>query len=69
MERQTPLHTIIYHIKHYIRIIYSWVSEFNLNWYFNEFDFKLTKLKNNNQQLETMKIVKHKIYQCKIMHC
>jgi len=35
------LHTMIHQIKSWIRTTYSWVSDFNINRYFNEFCFRI----------------------------
>ena len=37
------LHTMIHQIKSWIRTIYSWVSDFNINRYFNEFCFRINR--------------------------
>jgi hypothetical protein len=37
------LHTMIHQIKSWIRTTYSWVSEFNINRYFNEFCFRINR--------------------------
>ena len=37
------LHTMIHQIKSWIRTTYSWVSEFNLNRYFNAFCFRINR--------------------------
>tara|TARA_R110002050_G_C8962065_1_gene514506 strand:- start:3856 stop:4227 length:372 start_codon:yes stop_codon:yes gene_type:complete len=37
------LHTMIHQIKSWIRTTYSWVSEHNLNRYFNEFCFRINR--------------------------
>lgn len=37
------LHTMIHQVKSWIRTIYSWVSDFNLNRYFNEFCFRINR--------------------------
>jgi len=37
------LHTMIHQIKSWIRTKYSWVSEFNLNCYFNKFCFSINR--------------------------
>ena len=37
------LHTMIYQIKSWIRTTYSWVSDFNINRYFNEFCFRINR--------------------------
>jgi transposase-like protein len=37
------LHTMIHQIKSWIRTTYSWVSDFNINRYFNEFSFRINR--------------------------
>lgn len=37
------LHTMIHQVKSWIRTTYSWVSEANLNRYFNEFCFRINR--------------------------
>lgn len=37
------LHTMIHQVKSWIRTTYSWVSEFNLNRYFNEFCYRINR--------------------------
>ncbi len=37
------LHTMIHQIKSWIRTTYSWVSDFNINKYFNEFCFRVNR--------------------------
>lgn len=37
------LHTMIHQIKSWIRTTYSWVSDFNINRYFNEFCFRINR--------------------------
>lgn len=40
------LHTMIHQIKSWIRTTYSWVSDFNINRYFNEFCFRVNRSQN-----------------------
>ena len=42
------LHTMIHQIKSWIRTTYSWVSDFNINRYFDEFCYRLNRSKNKN---------------------
>jgi hypothetical protein len=42
------LHTMIHQIKSWIRTTYSWVREFNLNRYFNEFYFRINCSRSKN---------------------
>ena len=44
------LHTMIHQIKSWIRTTYSWVSDFNLNRYFNEFCYRI----DSSQSKETL---------------
>ena len=44
------LHTMIHQIKSWIRTIYSWGSDFNINRYFNEFCFRINHSQSNNIQ-------------------
>jgi len=37
------IHTMIHQIKSWIRTTYSWVSDFNINRYFNEFCFRINR--------------------------
>ncbi len=37
------LHTMIHQVKSWIRTTYSWVSDFNINRYFNEFCFRVNR--------------------------
>ena len=37
------LHTMIHQIKSWIRTTYSWVSEFNVNRYYDEFCYRLNR--------------------------
>ncbi len=39
----TALHTMIHQVKSWIRTTYSWVSEFNINRYVNEFCFRINR--------------------------
>jgi hypothetical protein len=42
------LHTMIHQIKIWIRTTYSWVSEFHINRYFNEFCYRLNRSQTKN---------------------
>lgn len=64
------LHTMIHQIKSWIRTTYSWVSEFNLNRYFNEFCFRINRSQNKNiifNNLITKMVSKNKIHQSEII--
>jgi transposase-like protein len=37
------LHTIIHQVKSWIRITYSWMSEFNINRYLDEFCYRINR--------------------------
>jgi transposase-like protein len=64
------LHTMIHQVKSWIRTTYSWVSEHNLNRYFNEFCYRI----NRSQSKETIfnnlinkMVIKSKIYQYELI--
>lgn len=63
------LHTMIHQIKSWIRTTYSWVSEFNINRYIDEFCYRINRsqMKNNifNNIIQRM-VVADKIYQAKL---
>jgi hypothetical protein len=40
------LHTMIHQVKSWIRTTYSWVSDFNINRYFNEFCYRVNRSQN-----------------------
>src|SRR5690606_31864559 len=64
------LHTMIHQIKSWIRTTYSWVSEFNLNRYFNEFCFRINRSQSKNtifNNLITRMVDREKIYQREII--
>ena len=64
------LHTMIHQIKAWIRTTYSWVSDFNLNRYFNEFCFRINRSQNKNiifNNLITKMVNSDKIYQKEII--
>jgi len=42
------LHTMIHQIKSWIRTTYSWVSEFNINRYYDEFCYRLNRSQNRD---------------------
>lgn len=42
------LHTMIHQIKTWIRTAYSWVSEWNIERYFNEFSCRINRTQNKN---------------------
>ncbi len=64
------LHTMIHQVKSWIRTTYSWVSEHNLNRYFNEFCFRINRSQSKATIFNNL-IVKmvegNKIYQSKII--
>ena len=64
------LHTMIHQVKSWIRTTYSWVSEHNLNRYFNEFCFRInrsqTKATIFNNLVNKM-VYSDIIYQSKLM--
>jgi hypothetical protein len=60
------LHTMIHQIKSWIRTTYSWVSDFNLDRYFNEFCFRLNPSQSKGtifNNLITKMVNKEKVYQ------
>mgnify|MGYP001036348550 FL=1 len=64
------LHTMIHQVKSWIRTTYSWVSDENLNRYFNEFCFRINRSQNKDTIFNNL-IVKmvdnNKIYQTKLI--
>lgn len=64
------LHTMIHQVKSWIRTTYSWVSDFNINRYFNEFCFRINRSQSkvtifNN--LITKMVYKEKVYHSQII--
>jgi len=64
------LHTMIHQIKSWIRTTYSWVSDFNINRYFNEFCFRINRSQSkarifNNLIIKMVK--KDKVYHNQII--
>ena len=64
------LHTMVHQIKSWVRTTYSWVSDFNINRYFNEFCFRINRSQSkvtifNN--LITNMVKKDKIYHKQII--
>jgi len=60
------LHTMIHQIKSWIRTTYSWVSDFHLDRYFNEFCFRINRSQNKEtifNNLITKMVNKDKVYQ------
>jgi len=64
------LHTMIHQIKSWIRTTYSWVSDFNINRYLDEFCYRLNRSRSKvnifNNLIERM-VKSDKIYQNKII--
>jgi len=64
------LHTMIHQVKSWVRTTYSWVSEFNINRYLDEFCFRINRsqMKNNvfNNIIDRM-VASDKIYQTKLI--
>lgn len=59
------LHTMIHQIKSWIRTTYSWVSDFNINRYFNEFCFRINRSQSKStifNNLITKMVRKDKVY-------
>ena len=64
------LHTMIHQVKSWIRTTYSWVSEANLNRYFNEFCFRINRSQNKEtifNNLITKMVNSEVIYQSKLI--
>ncbi len=64
------LHTMIHQIKSWIRTTYSWVSDFNINRYFNEFCFRINRSQSKStifNNLITKMIRKDKVYHNRII--
>ncbi|CAH8281964.1 ISXO2 transposase-like protein [Mariniflexile fucanivorans] len=64
------LHTMIHQIKSWIRTTYSWVSDFNINRYFNEFCFRINRSQNKAtifNNLITKMVKADKIHQKQII--
>ncbi len=64
------LHTMIHQIKSWIRTTYSWVSDFNINRYFNEFCFRINRSQNKAtifNNLITRMVDKDKMYQSNLI--
>ena len=64
------LHTMIHQIKSWIRTTYSWVSDFNINRYFNEFCFRINRSQSKAtifNNLITKMVNKEKVYQSQII--
>jgi hypothetical protein len=64
------LHTMIHQVKSWIRTTYSWVSDFNINRYLDEFCYRLNRSRSKvnifNNLIERM-VSSDKIYQNKII--
>jgi len=64
------LHTMIHQIKSWVRTTYSWVSDDNLNRYFNEFCFRINRSQSKNtilNNLITKMVSSQKIYQSELI--
>jgi len=64
------IHTMIHQIKSWIRTTYSWVSDFNINRYFNEFCFRINRSQSKAtifNNLITKMVSADKIYQKQII--
>lgn len=64
------LHTMIHQIKSWIRTTYSWVSDFNINRYFNEFCFRINRSQSKAtifNNLITKMVEKDKVYHKQII--
>jgi len=65
------LHTMVHQLKPWIRTTYSWVSDFNLNRYFNEFYFRINRSQNKSaifNNLITKMVRTDKVYQKEIIY-
>jgi len=64
------LHTMIHQIKSWIRTTYSWVSDFNIDRYFNEFCFRINRSQSKStifNNLITKMVSSEKVYQKEII--
>lgn len=64
------LHTMIHQVKSWIRTTYSWVSDFNINRYFNEFCFRINRSQSKAtifNNLITKMVNKEKVYHNQII--
>jgi len=64
------LHTMIHQIKSWIRTTYSWVSDFNINRYFNEFCFRINRSQSKStifNNLITKMVKAEPVYQKQII--
>ncbi|TXK76587.1 MULTISPECIES: IS1595 family transposase [Mesonia] len=64
------LHTMIHQVKSWIRTTYSWVSDNNLNRYFNEFCFRINRSQSKDtifNNLITKMVDSDKIHQAKLI--
>lgn len=64
------LHTMIHQIKSWIRTTYSWVSDQNINRYFNEFCFRINRTQSKPtifNNLITKMVKKDKVYHSQIV--
>lgn len=64
------LHTMIHQVKSWIRTTYSWISEHNLNRYFNEFCFRINRSQSKNtifNNLITKMVNGDKIYHSELV--
>ena len=55
------LHTMIHQVKSWIRTTYSWVSEFNIDRYYNEFCFRINRSQNKKTIFDKLinRMIKH----------
>ena len=64
------LHTMIHQIKSWIRTTYSWISDFNINRYFNEFCYRINRSQSKEtifNNLITKMVKKQKVYHKEII--
>lgn len=56
------LHILIHQVKSWIRTTYSWVSDFNINRYLNEYSFRINRSQSKNTVFNNLikRMVQHK---------
>ena len=50
----TALHTMIHQVKSWIRTIYSWVSDFHIQRYYDEFCYRINRSQNKNTRFNNI---------------
>jgi transposase-like protein len=64
------LHTMIHQVKSWIRTTYSWVSEFNINRYLDEFCFRINRSQSKDNIFNNIigkMVLADKVYQSKLI--